>query len=596
RCSCGEEYIDSYTDPLGHDYQVHEMKEPACTEDGYITYVCAHCGDTYTEPIAACGHKIKNSEYKIVKSEGRYILKRTGVCEVCGETVTENAAFFSYGLDTGLGGNSDIDVKYKGGAIDASFKNGLITLSAIPDDYFRFSCWSDGVKDLIRTVSAADAVTLDAVFEYEYYNMPVLNIDTGGEEVVVLDHYVDCKVTLTNCEEDYLIAFEDAGIRVRGNASANYGDADWIRYNKVHYRLKFDSKCSVLGINDGAECKSWVLLRGDNTFIKEPVSFFMGQKLLGDEYFVPDYTYVEVYFNYEYMGVYIICDQIQVNKYRVDIDEQKNGETDLKTGYLLEIDNYYSKEPYYFTVDYDRVKLTDMYGVTYTAPMAGYSVKSEDLTSQQLAFIKKYISNAYKIVYEAIWKENYLKFDDNYNVVSAPEFSSSEQAVGNVMNIESLIGMYILQELCEERDVGVGSFYMYVDFTTEKPLLTFCAPWDYSWAFGDDTGFKYDKFTASAWQPSEFISYAGNRSSTWFITLYHADWFVNKVKAKWKEAADEGWFNAMFSEMERVSAVYQSEFGKNNSRWQSGNQEYSSGLIASWLRKRIKWLNTQWLD
>ena len=119
-------------------------------------------------------------------------------------------------------------------------------------------------------------------------------------------------------------------------------------------------------------------------------------------------------------------------------------------------------------------------------------------------------------------------------------------AVANVMDLDSLAGMYILHELCEERDVGVGSFYMYVDFTLDKPLLTFCAPWDFSWAFGDDTGFRYDKFSTSAWQPDEFIRAAGNRSSTWFITLYHADWFVDMVKDKWTTAVDEGWFNELF--------------------------------------------------
>ncbi|MDD4125670.1 MAG: CotH kinase family protein [Eubacteriales bacterium] len=596
RCDCGEEYRDSYTEPLGHDYVIYETKEADCMHEGYITYVCARCGDTYTETLNAQTHNLENTEYSIRKNGVRYTLIYTGVCKECGKTVTGNAAVFGYGLDTSCGGEYEISVMLKGGGIEVSLKNGLLSLNAVPNGYFRFKCWSDGVKEASRTVSVEEAVTLDAVFEYEYYNMPVMNIDTGGEEVLSLDYYVNCEVTLTNCEEKYKMELEEAGIRVRGNASANYGNADWIRENKVHYRLKFDSKSSVLGINDGAKCKSWVLLRGDSTFIKEPISFLMGQKLLGDDYFVSDYTYADVYFNYEYMGVYIICDQIQIDKHRIDIDEPNKDETYLETGYLLEIDNYYTKEPYYFTVDYDRVKLTDMYGVTRTAAQAGYSVKSDNLSAEQLAFIKKYVSNAYKIVYQAIWKSNYLKFDENYDIVSAPEFSSSEEAVGNVMNIESLVGMYILHELCVERDVGVGSFFMYVDFTDEKPLLTFCAPWDFSWAFGDDTGFKYDKFSVSAWQPEEFISYAGNRSSTWFITLYHADWFTDMVKAKWTEAVNEGMFDALFAEIDRISGEYEGEFIKNNNRWSSGDQKYSSGRIAAWLNKRINWLNSQWLD
>ena len=42
----------------GHDY-VPAVTEPTCTEDGYITYTCSRCEDSYTEPgEAALGHEI----------------------------------------------------------------------------------------------------------------------------------------------------------------------------------------------------------------------------------------------------------------------------------------------------------------------------------------------------------------------------------------------------------------------------------------------------------------------------------------------------------------------------------------------------------
>lgn len=36
-----------------HDYQVTDSKEPTCTEPGYITYTCVHCGHQKTEEIPA---------------------------------------------------------------------------------------------------------------------------------------------------------------------------------------------------------------------------------------------------------------------------------------------------------------------------------------------------------------------------------------------------------------------------------------------------------------------------------------------------------------------------------------------------------------
>ncbi len=40
----------------GHDYQVSASQDATCTEDGYTTYTCTKCGDSYTETITASGH------------------------------------------------------------------------------------------------------------------------------------------------------------------------------------------------------------------------------------------------------------------------------------------------------------------------------------------------------------------------------------------------------------------------------------------------------------------------------------------------------------------------------------------------------------
>ncbi|MBQ7740229.1 MAG: leucine-rich repeat protein [Eubacterium sp.] len=44
--ACGESYIDDYTEPLGHNY-IPNVTPPTCTEQGYTTYTCSRCHDTY---------------------------------------------------------------------------------------------------------------------------------------------------------------------------------------------------------------------------------------------------------------------------------------------------------------------------------------------------------------------------------------------------------------------------------------------------------------------------------------------------------------------------------------------------------------------
>ena len=51
-CSCGDSYVDTYTDALGHAWDSGKVtKEPTATETGVRTYTCTRCHETKTESI-----------------------------------------------------------------------------------------------------------------------------------------------------------------------------------------------------------------------------------------------------------------------------------------------------------------------------------------------------------------------------------------------------------------------------------------------------------------------------------------------------------------------------------------------------------------
>ena len=55
-CSCGDSYVDTYTDALGHDWDSGTVtKQPTATETGVRTYTCTRCSVTKTETIPATG-------------------------------------------------------------------------------------------------------------------------------------------------------------------------------------------------------------------------------------------------------------------------------------------------------------------------------------------------------------------------------------------------------------------------------------------------------------------------------------------------------------------------------------------------------------
>ena len=55
-CSCGDSYVDTYIDALGHDWDEGKVtKQPTETETGVKTYTCTRCDATKTETIPATG-------------------------------------------------------------------------------------------------------------------------------------------------------------------------------------------------------------------------------------------------------------------------------------------------------------------------------------------------------------------------------------------------------------------------------------------------------------------------------------------------------------------------------------------------------------
>ena len=57
-CSCGDSYVDTYTDALGHAWDGGTVtKEPTETETGTKTFTCTRCGETKTEVIPALSHE-----------------------------------------------------------------------------------------------------------------------------------------------------------------------------------------------------------------------------------------------------------------------------------------------------------------------------------------------------------------------------------------------------------------------------------------------------------------------------------------------------------------------------------------------------------
>ena len=347
--------------------------------------------------------------------------------------------------------------------------------------------------------------------------IPVIRIKTErGKPIPDDKESIRCTVGLENEGEDYLLENLAANVRVRGNGSLSVAQ----RFGKFPYKLKFDKKVNPFGIDTDAN-RDWVLIpnRGDRTMLRNFAAKRLGEMLSGIPV-SPCFLAVHVYLNGEYEGVYELTEQIEVAKGRVPVDDSLAG---YENGFLIELDRY--------------ARAPDEGDVTFGVGENLYTVKSEVKNEKQLAFITEYIT----LVEEAVYSGDKNKFSE-------------------LVDINSVVDMYLLQEFSKNIDAGFSSFYMY---RNAGGKLCFAPPWDFDLAFGNDR--RLDKGS------SEGLYIATGRKNfsqnhRWYIELYKTDWFKALIKKRWKEITNRE-IKAVISEVESMAERLSLDMEQNFRRW-----------------------------
>ena len=418
-------------------------------------------------------------------------------------------------------------------------------------------------------------------------NLPIIYVTTKNAEYILSrTEYTSCVIDVYNCPEKYILDEASAAMRVRGNSSGYYGDVEKIKANPVPYRVRFDKKTNLLGLNDGAKFKNWVLLKAGYDVMRNEFALRLGRAIMGDHAFCSDSTLVHLYVNDVYQGVYTLCEQCQVNENRVDITEPSKGYNGIDIGYYMVIDNN-PEDVMSFQMDYGKHRVTDIEGDSRTFAPTAYTIKSDVNTMGQIQFISKYMNNVFEIVYQACEKNRFLTFDANYDLVYH-DFASAQETVEAVLDIESIVNMYLLYEVMHDYDVGEGSFYMCVDLSKDSraPKLQFTSPWDFNWTCEGRT----DRYWAGAFSELSFIGANGDRTNPWFVVLIKQDWFHRLVSEKWTELAKT---NAVAGALDEEIEILENNRIELNA-WRRNSADAAYNVIV-WLKARLKWMDAQFL-
>ena len=267
---------------------------------------------------------------------------------------------------------------------------------------------------------------------YQVTNLPTVSIHTLNNEIPYdKEHQIVSQLTIISNDGTKLLS-EPGTTRERGNASRTFP--------KKPYRIKFDTKQNVL--DAPAKAKKWTLINnyGDKTLMRNLLAFELSKRL-GMAY-TPYGTAVDVLLNGEYKGCYQLCDQVSINKNRVNITEmtpEDNQGSALTGGYLIEVDAYANQEKSWFNSNNGN-------------PVTIKSPDEDEITNNQKQYIRQF-------------------------------FNQMERQWTTYLDVNSFLRHFLVGELSGNTDT-YWSVFMYKQ--RDENLLHVGPVWDFDLAFNND--------------------------------------------------------------------------------------------------------------
>jgi hypothetical protein len=443
---------------------------------------------------------------------------------------------------------------------------------------YKFLSWElDGIPYEFDTMPNEDIVLTAQWLQLS--NLPALFIDLSEQdgstiaiEQITRETYVNSVISLENTDESYVINNAQAEFKGRGNGSwVDSGD-------KKGYRIKFESKQSVLG---SPTSRHWVILANANfddvTMFRNKLAFDMSNEIFTNIDYATSAEWVDVYFNGEYHGVYLLCEHLRVDEDRVNIDTVYGV---LDTGYLIEYDAYASGTA---GVDYFRVN-----GLRHPFTMKSPSPKDyldEGLTLEEYKAHVSYIQEMVANMASAALSKDFEQFE-------------------MYADVNSFVDMYILHELFKNIDTGYSSFFIY---RNEGTKLFAGPPWDFDATLGS-TPSRGNGGPTGIYVGLSVQAFSSRTANEILISLYATPAFKEVIVDRWKNISSDIQSYVNQTLTNEMIDEYRFAIGRNFVRWPSpqgygpvtsqetAEENWISNIekLKQWLTDRVSWLNGEW--
>lgn len=353
------------------------------------------------------------------------------------------------------------------------------------------------------------------------------------------------------------------------------GNTSWTECEKKGYKFTLNDTVSLLGLK---ESENWILIaNARSNYLSNSIAFWLENEMGIQN--VTNAVSIDLYFNGEYAGNYILCEKISVGENSINITnlEERNelANPGLKTSELTQYVNktetlkamLWKQDPEDITGGY----LLERDVVEYYADeKSGFVLSSGD------HYVVK--SPQYASVAEVEYIQNYM--EELYQAVSSSDgYNSEEVYYADYIDLNSFALKYVLEEFLAFNDAGRSSAYYYKD---TNDVLRAGPGWDFEGAFLGN--------------PRYITMLNGTVYSTDFFEklMQHED-FSKLVKEYYEtrlRPAIEKLLNTQFDEFQ--NSIHASA-EMDMIRWDRENFADNCESIKSWINVRLEFLDEQWL-
>ena len=353
--------------------------------------------------------------------------------------------------------------------------------------------------------------------------------------------------SLTLRSDNPELNFSNASVHLRGRGNATW----WSGPNKRPLRVRFDTPQGMFG---SEAHRDWILLANafDGSLLRTHFTFYFAS-LLGDTtVYVPLTQFVHLYINGEYVGVYQLT------------DERDNGPG---RGNVI-VDSDPAVSEFWLEMDMRTTEYFNIHGLYYDIRMPSGSALTDDHIEYAHMFLLS-VSNA-------------IRAHDWDRIIT-------------LIDVDSFVDFYIVQEWSKETDVAFSSVFMQILGQGDDRRLVMGPLWDFDNSFGN-FDVVFNEPAGVLWAQRHY----------WFSNLMQTRQFRNAVAMRWTETV---WAReAALENLDYMAQVYELAFLRNfeaqpmfASPWkesrsplvlEAGNiWQNQVDFLADFARLRAEWLD-----